>query len=368
MSAWLRLAGAVLTAAATDASAHGASVSYVQLDVASAVVEGRWDIALRDLHRVVPLDRDGDGAITWGELRAERALVEQVLARDLQLRADGGACSGAFTDLQVDTHGQETYAVFRLRAQCPRPVNTLAVRYDFLFARDAGHRGLLRLGFGGSHTAVLTPDRREIRFERTSTGFALLQHVREGAFHVWTGYDHLLFLATLLLPAVLWRERGRWVAAASARTVAMEAAVVVTAFTVAHALTLTLVLFGRIDLPARGVESLVAATVAFAALNNLHPLVRGRLWAVAFIFGLIHGAAIASVLGTLDAAPAGRAVALLGFNLGVEGAQLLLVAVWLPVSFALRRTPFYRWGVVTAGSVATFGLAVAWLVERSGIA
>jgi hypothetical protein len=105
-------------------------------------------------------------------------------------------------------------------------------------------------------------------------------------------------------------------------------------------------------------------SVVLAAANNVWPLVEGRRWLVAFCFGLIHGFGFASVLAELGLPTDALALSLLGFNLGVEAGQMAIVAVFLPIAFALRHTAFYRKGVFVGGSLLTMVLAGLWLVER----
>ena len=183
-------------------------------------------------------------------------------------------------------------------------------------------------------------------------------------WHIWIGFDHILFLLSLLLPAVLFWQRPRWLPVATLRVAVVDVLKIVTAFTVAHSITLSLAALGFVSLPSRWVESAIAASVVLAALNNLYPVVQGRRWAVAFGFGLIHGFGFASVLADLGLPQGALALALLGFNLGVELGQMAIVAVFLPLAFALRRTDFYRWGVFTAGSLVIVLLAMVWLAER----
>ena len=140
---------------------------------------------------------------------------------------------------------------------------------------------------------------------------------------------------------------------------------VVTAFTVAHSITLSLAALSVISLPSRLVESAIALSVLLAALNNLWPVVgRGR-WLVAFGFGLIHGFGFASVLADLGLPQGALALALLGFNLGVEVGQLAIVAAFLPMAYALRRSFFYRRVVLLGGSLLIAAVAAAWFVERA---
>ena len=140
---------------------------------------------------------------------------------------------------------------------------------------------------------------------------------------------------------------------------------IVTAFTVAHSITLTLATLEVVSLPSRWVEATIAASVVLAALNNLRPVFRGRRWTMAFGFGLVHGFGFASVLADLGLPRDALALALVGFNLGVEAGQLAIVAAFLPLAFALRRSVFYRRVVLWGGSLAIAAIAAAWFVERA---
>jgi hypothetical protein len=140
---------------------------------------------------------------------------------------------------------------------------------------------------------------------------------------------------------------------------------VVTAFTVAHSITLSLAALEIIALPSRLVESAIALSVVLAAANNLYPVVEGKRWLVAFVFGLIHGFGFATVLAELGLPRDALVLSLLGFNLGVELGQLAIVAGFLPLAFLLRNTPFYRRGVFVGGSWLTMLVATAWLLERA---
>ena len=139
---------------------------------------------------------------------------------------------------------------------------------------------------------------------------------------------------------------------------------IVTAFTLAHSITLTLATLGVVTLPSRLVESAIAASVVLSALNNIFPLIESKRWMVAFAFGLIHGFGFASVLADLGLPQDALLLALVGFNLGVEGGQLAIVSAFLPIAYYLRNTQFYRRVVLFAGSIIIVLLAMVWLVER----
>ena len=357
----------------TPAQAHKASDSYLSLDVSAAgLISGQWDIALRDLDFAIGLDANGDGNITWGETRAKHAEMAAYALARLQLEADGGACTLTAPQQLVDQHSDGAYTVLRLQLNCPpRPAGRLTqVRLGYqLFADlDPQHRGLLKLSAGGqTRTAIFGPDARSQLFvlQASTRWQQFADYAEEGVWHIWMGYDHMLFLLALLLPAVLvWRAPG-WIAATRFLPCLLEVAKIVTAFTVAHSITLSLATLGLVELPSRLVESTIAASVLLAALNNLWPLFQGRRWSVAFGFGLIHGFGFAAVLADLGLPQDALLLALLGFNLGVEGGQLLIVAVFLPLAFALRRSGFYRLVLLRGGSILIALLAVIWLAERA---
>ena len=346
--------------------AHKASDSYLTLNVQGAQVTGQWDIALRDIDFALGLDRDGNAEITWGELRARQTELATWAQGRLSLQR-GGPCSLALLGDQVDEHTDGQYAVLRISGSCPAASGPLDVNFRLLFDVDALHRGLLKLSFDGvTQTAVLGPTSGAQQFQggQASRMAQFVQYLGEGVWHIWIGYDHILFLLALLLPAVLVHEARRWRGVGDFNTALREVLWVVTAFTLAHSITLTLAALRWVELPSRVVESAIAASVVLAALNNLMPVVERRRWLVAFVFGLIHGFGFASVLAELGLPQETLVLSLLGFNLGVEAGQLAIVAAFLPLAYGLRNSRFYRQGIFVGGSLLTLALALVWLLER----
>jgi len=346
--------------------AHKASDSYLILNVQGADISGQWDIALRDIDFALGLDRDGNAEITWGELRARQNDLVAWAQERLSLQR-GGACSLKLLSDQVDEHTDGQYAVLRISGNCPAASGPLDLNYRLLFDVDALHRGLLKLKLDGiTQSAVLGPATGVQQFQggQASRLTQFVQYLGEGVWHIWIGFDHILFLLSLLLPAVLVHEARRWRGVGDFGTALREVLWVVTAFTAAHSITLTLAALRLVELPSRVVESAIAASVVLASLNNLMPVVERRRWIVAFAFGLIHGFGFASVLAELGLPQETLVLSLLGFNLGVETGQLAIVAVFLPLAFWLRNSRFYRRGVFIGGSLLTLALALVWLLER----
>jgi hydrogenase/urease accessory protein HupE len=188
-----------------------------------------------------------------------------------------------------------------------------------------------------------------------SSAAAPVSFFRLGVEHILTGYDHLLFLAALLLVCATFRE----------------AATIITCFTVAHSVTLALAALDVVRLSSRVVEPVIAASIVYVALENvLAPRQRkGRLaWraGVTFAFGLVHGLGFASVLRELGlgTTPDGVVLPLLRFNLGVEAGQLAVASVVFPLILFARRRPSMEYRLVPVCSVLIALVGAYWLFER----
>lgn len=353
---------------AVSAFAHKPSDAYLTLNRDGTALTGQWDIALRDLDLALGLDANGDGEITWGEVKAKHAAIAAYTMQRLAVSSGGERCALRVTGHQIDTHTDGAYAVVNLAGNCAGAGPTLAIDYSLLHDLDPQHRGLLNfVEAGESHSVIFSADapRKVVGGE---TGGPLAQfsaYVREGVWHISIGFDHILFLLSLLLPAVLVRRNGVWQAAPNFTTSFWDVFKIVTAFTVAHSITLTLAALGLITLPSRWVESAIALSVILAALNNVFPVIyRGR-WVVAFFFGLVHGVGFAGVLQDLGLPQGSLALSLAGFNVGVELGQLAIVGVFLPVAFLIRRSWAYRRIILAGGSAVIAAIAAVWLTERA---
>jgi hypothetical protein len=369
--AWSILAVCAALLISVTAQAHKPSDSYLTLRIEGEAIAGQWDIALRDLDFAIGLDSNQDGDITWGEVKAKHADIAAYALSRLRLGPAAAPCPAQVSEHLIDNHSDGAYAVLRFAARCAAAPKTLTVDYHLFFDVDPQHRGLLRIEYEGKARAgILSVELPEQKFTlaQLSRWEQFLDYGREGVWHIWTGFDHILFLLSLLLPAVLVPSQmppRRWQPAASFRDAFSDVVKVVTAFTLAHSITLSLAALGVVNLPSRWVESAIALSVVLAALNNLWPVVYEKRWVLAFCFGLIHGFGFAAVLSDLGLPKDSLLVALVAFNLGVEVGQLAIVGVFLPIAFALRGSGFYVGLLQLGGSTAIAVIALLWLTQRA---
>jgi uncharacterized membrane protein len=356
------------TLLSVPAFAHKASDAYLTIERDGRSLRGQWDIALRDLDNALGLDANADGDITWGEVRSRQGDIGDYAISRLQVSSGGERCSLTPTAYLIDTHTDGAYAVITFTGACPRPGPTLALDYRLFKGLDPQHRGLLNFVENGqSRSVVFSADtpHRLVGGDSSGPVRQFATYLNEGVWHIWTGFDHVLFLLSLLLPAVLVRQHDRWRPGASFRASFIDVAKVVTAFTLAHSITLSLAALSIVVLPSRLVESGIALSVVLAALNNVFAVVANGRWIAAFGFGLLHGFGFAGALLVLGLPAGSLALSLAGFNLGVEAGQLAIVMLFLPLAFALRSTWAYRRMVFAGGSVAIATVASVWLVERA---
>ncbi len=358
----------ILFVASPPAWCHKSSDSFLNLTVTGKHIVGRWDIALRDLEYALSLDIDGDGAITWFELRTRYEEIKNYAFTNLRVNSGSTKCIRQSGQLQVDHHTDGNYAVLNFNLDCSETVFELGIDYQLLFDLDPTHRGLVTINQDERNEfLVFSPENHYqiIDFSRTNRWQTFYPFIEEGIWHILIGYDHILFLLCLLFPSVVRKTATGWQANEHFSSTFWQVGKIVTAFTLAHSITLVLAVLQWVSLPSRLIESAIAFSVILVAVNNLYPFFSKRAWLVAFAFGLIHGFGFANVLTDLELAIGSLGISLLGFNLGVEIGQLAIVLIFLPVAFLLRHYWFYQRIVLFAGSQAILVLALVWFLQRA---
>jgi hypothetical protein len=345
---------------AATARAHMGSTKYlfVERTTTGAVVVADLDVV--DIAYELGL---GDGA-SAATVLAHGPQLARWLERKVHVRAAEGACAGRAGQATRRDRDGRRYVSVRVRFECSAGATQLVLRDDAVFDDDPQHEAIVRLASDEGATAtVLRARSRELPIERRRQSLwdVVATFTLVGALHLSTGYDHLLFLLTLLLVA------GEQAARDGAKRALRDVAFVVTGFTLGHSLTLFAAALDVVVLPSRLVETSIAASILFVACWNLwRPEHRARLPYVAAAFGLVHGFGFSTVLRQLVLPSADRVTALLAFNLGIELAQLVAVALALgPLAWAARHRAFYRRWIVRGGSLVIALVATYWMLVRA---
>lgn len=346
--------------ATPGAAAPTAAVSTVELLLRASVD----DVASAIGRDATPLSR--------AEVLAD-ATTAIVLPSWVQLLAGAAPCQPVPGEAARASKDRDArFVAVRWRLACPAPIDALTLDFATFFRLDAAHTMVVHLeGQGAALDAVVGIDDSPLQLRLTEPARSFGRWVQLGMSHIFGGADHVCFVITLLIVVVLTRARdgarpGPWQLRPAAQT-ARSAALLITSFSLAHSLTLIAASLGWISLPGRLVETVIAISIAYAAIENaIRPDAPWR-WGLTFGFGLIHGLGFASALREL--LPAERVIVpLLAFNLGVEVGQLLIVAAVLPVLLwlaRLLRAHRYRSRLVPLSSILLGLLALSWSIERA---
>jgi hydrogenase/urease accessory protein HupE len=335
------------------AGAHTVGLSRGDYRLERATLTAEITLSQRELVQSMPaLDLDHDGWIEQAELDAGRPAVAQAFVDGLTVTADGERCPGSLDDLRLVS--DEDGVWIRSRYACPEPPGRLTLDWRFLgsLLRD-GHRHVARLTLGSVvRDAVIQRSHSSWTVDASGpmsrAGGAAWAMFKLGVEHILTGADHLLFLLGVILIG------------GSVRSLAL----VVSAFTVAHSITLALATLSVVTPSPRLVEPAIALSIAYVGVENLFVKDAGKRWRITFPFGLVHGFGFASALREIALPRAQIPVALVSFNVGVEAGQLGVLAIVLPLVFAARRAPLFR---ERGTKLASLGIAFAgmvWFVVR----
>ena len=333
------------------ATAHETTRSYLTLERDGSRIDARLRMAFRDIEVVSWMDEDLDGQITWGEVSRRLDAVDAYVRASLSFTS-GGDCDLARTDADASSSGGIAYLDLSLEVRCPSNEAPLNLRTRLFAETDPDHRMFVQASVGGATTSALLSAAEPGLEMAGDTGGAprlFRAYFRSGVEHLAGGPDHLVFLLILMLPGVCG-SRG-------IRPAALGVLTAVTGFTLGHAVTLTAATMEILRPPTAIIEALIALSIVITAADNLRPFIPAPRAAVAAFFGIIHGFGFASALGALELAGSELAVALVGFNLGIEFAQIGVVLAVMPVLFVLGRGRLLlRLGSISAGLVGIWWL------------
>ncbi|WP_222429888.1 HupE/UreJ family protein [Paenibacillus cremeus] len=369
------------------ADAHAYSASYTTLDLYKSKTELTYALDELSVIELVGGDTNHDGMLDSGEFAAVDQKLLAVLQSSLALKINGeSAAWPPIESLIMDRKGDATKAILKASFTAVSASQPILLS-DQLYVKDAAtnYVNLLTIHYGAQKsTAALSGGNRTWALQLTEKDYAGLQSSDDvpkqtaepeadepqqhpqpaeadsseatggwlsffvlGMNHILSGYDHLLFLFSLLI----------------ARQTFKQYAGTITAFTIAHSITLALTVTGVIHVSSRIVEPAIALSICYVALDNLIRKKVSHRWVLTFIFGLIHGMGFADILMEMNIPKSELAVDLISFNVGIETVQVILVALVLPALALL-----YRWKhskqVAFAGSAAALILGGLWLIER----
>ena len=378
----------ILTFGGTSAYAHQSSTAYLQIETQAnnqeSQLTGEYRLAIRDLAVLVPLDGNDDLKISWGEVKAQQPAIVQLLQRNLIWQASGKQCvvNPLQQPLAMDQVAGIAYLVMYLAVDCNDSPAT-SLNYQMLANIDSSHRLIISLNntslnntndnslldtndsnVAQGRTWLVASGTTELMQADASRFNTIKTYLQEGIHHLLSGYDHLLFLFCLLVTAVYSRQNKQWIPVDSARTAIRHTLYIATAFTIAHSITLSLAVLNIVNLPARWIESIIAFSIALAALNNLMPIFGAQQIRIAFLFGLVHGFGFANVLSELPLDNWSRGLALFSFNVGIELGQISCILIFFPVALLLRGSLFYRRIIFQTGSGLACILALIWMTQR----
>jgi hypothetical protein len=372
---WALVASTAALAFAWPAQGHPARTSAVFLDIGETSVEAELQLPLDQLG--LALDRPLDEAASSLVADSGPELDQYVKSHIVALSSDGHEFALVLRSMDVASVHDTNHLVVHLSILPPEGAtpDAFSLRDDVILHRVATHQVLVSIrrdfknGVFSDHPELLGTLQREgdtLAIDRTRgswwQGFRSVFML--GVRHIAEGADHLLFLLVLLLPAPLLAQNGRWSAPGGALRSVKEVLKIVTAFTVGHSITLVCAAARIVHVPSRPVEILIALSILVSAIHALRPVFKGREPLVAAGFGLIHGLAFATVLADFGLSNKALALGVLGFNVGIEAMQILVVALVMPWLVLMRRDRAYAW-IRTGGALLSGLAACGWIGERA---
>ena len=354
---------------------HDLGESYVFISIHERHIRVRIEMATKDLNEHLGLGYVEDEQWPDDDVATHAGTVRAYIDSLWTLSVGGQPLE--FTYDSVAVRYTEVTQFMKLHYSMPideRP-EAIDIDYRILFDYDDRHRGLVVLSqdfesgtINEGHTVSLSlgagDSTKTLDLSGGSWLIGLWTFIESGAWQIWIGIDHILFLIALLLPAVLRREGGEWVPVEQFKPALINVVKIVTVFTVAHSITLVSAALGVIQLPSHIVEAIIAFSIAIAAFDILKPVLHRRILIVIFVFGLFHGFGFANVLGDVGLEGKQLLLSLFGFNVGVELGQIAIVCVAFPILFFMRKTRFYRKVFLPVCAIALILVSMLWVVER----
>lgn len=351
--------------------AHALSAAFTTINLSKDQTELIYSIDSLSVIEGIGGDKNDDGTLSEKELDAIKVRLQEWVEDSVVLEVDGKEQAGKLTSFKLEQKNDKEMVTFQFKYPAYSVGKTVKLLDGIFYeGRNAStYNDFLAVNYDGQVSeAVLHGKSREWAMLLTETQQQQQQDGQTtqatqpinqshsswtsfltlGMKHILTGYDHLLFLFALLIRKQKLKQY----------------ITTITAFTIAHSITLTLSVLGIVDLPSRFVESIIALSICYVAIENIFRKEIKFRWVITFFFGLIHGLGFASILKEMNLPKSDLAIALLNFNVGIEMIQLIVVLLLVPVLFNLQKLSKYR-TYVNVGSGVIFILGAIWLFQRT---
>jgi len=350
--------------------AHAPEQGYIFLRVYEKDgVEGRFEITTGDLNKIFNWGLNSKGN-NLENVKIHSKELEKYLLAHSGFKSNLGNHEITFKGIDIlsTKSGNYIQVMFDLDNFDTIP-DELEVTYNIGFEESPTHRGFLAMEYNWRAGVInnernislyFTPDQITDTLDLTKVSIwkGFVGMIRQGIWHIWIGIDHIFFLLALILPAVVKRRRKEeipsvmesWNPEEKFKPAFKYIIKIVTFFTIAHTITLSLAALQIVRLPGWIVESIIAFSIGLAAFHNIRPIFKGKDWIIAFVFGLFHGFGFASVLGDIGLKDEFLVYSLLGFNIGVEIGQLFIIIGVFPILYLLRTKKWYS-RILVFGSV-----------------
>ncbi|WJJ95635.1 HupE/UreJ family protein [Algibacter luteus] len=357
--------------------AHAPNSSYIFLRIYEKDgIEGRFEINATEINTFFNLNIPKNAKIE--DIAPYKDLIQEYIRKNVSFSSELGDYKIVFEELGYLPINYGNFMEFHFRLEEVKTLpDNLNIYYNIGFNEDKSHKGFLTVEYNWkagmiNNEAVIALDfspsepNDTLNLSESSVLTGFIAMIKQGVWHIWIGIDHILFLLALILPSVVRRKNDTvfgWEPVLTFKTAFIYIIKVVTFFTIAHTITLTLASLELVTLPSQLVESIIAFSIGLAAYHNIRPIFKMKDWIIAFIFGLFHGFGFASVLSDLGLTGEFLTLSLLGFNLGVEIGQVVIIIGIFPLLYLIRNYKFYPKFLVYT-SVLLIIISLYWFIER----
>ncbi|MBX2878360.1 MAG: HupE/UreJ family protein [Granulosicoccus sp.] len=362
--------------------AHAPNENYVWVNVEEDHISGRFELNYHDVKNKLGIDVDALGSTRLDGVQASREQILEYLQNNFSISEQGNRLQLEFGAPGV-FEGNRDFLQFPYRIENLPSATELSIRNTIFMGSDVVNRSRLHRSlivveyneaagkkFGEENVAlVFSPANSEQTIDLTEPQSILLwkDFLWQGILHIAFGLDHVLFVVLLLLSAVLRAKDDLWQPQERFTGAFLNTIKIVTLFTIAHSITLSLAALDFVSMNTMLVESVIALSIIAVALHNIFPRFGAHTWVLIFVFGLFHGLGFATVMGDLQFRTIMIKRILVMFNVGVEIGQLIIVCIVFPVLFLLRKKSYYRSLIVLPISLLSMAVAMFWLLQRVGV-